>query len=232
MPARLLAIEAVPDLVERVHRALLDAIVDGSLAPMARLTQEDIARQLNVSRQPVLQALRQLKAEGLAVDAPGRGLLVAPLDGDWIVAVYQVRAALDVLAARLAAMQHAVIDRGLIDRGRTAARGRDVRRMIEADAAFHAAIYAASGNPLIEPSANVHWRHIRRAMGAVLQKSTLRLAVWDEHEAIAQAIGRGDADTAAGLMAGHAHRASEHMQLKLGGASTAPADVVVQGASR
>ncbi|WP_280154156.1 GntR family transcriptional regulator [Piscinibacter sp. XHJ-5] len=215
MPAHLVQLDSTPDLVERVHRALLDAIVEGSLAPGARLTQEDIARQLAVSRQPVLQALRLLKADGLVVDAPGRGLLVAPLDSAWIAGVYQVRAALDVLAVRLAAQQRAVLDPALIAQGRKAARGRDVRAMIEADAAFHDAIYAASGNPLIAQSAHVHWRHIRRAMGAVLQKSALRVTVWDEHEAIVEAIARGDADGATRLISGHDQRASDHMSRQL-----------------
>ena len=66
--------------------------------------------------------------------------------------------------------------------------------MIDADMAFHTAIYAASGNPLIAQSAHLHWQHMRRAMGAVLQSSGQREAVWDEHEAIAAAIAAGDAD--------------------------------------
>jgi DNA-binding GntR family transcriptional regulator len=126
-----------------------------------------------------------------------------------------VRAALDVLAARLAAAHRAVIDPALIARGRKAARSRDVPSMIEADVAFHQAIYAASRNPLIEQSAHVHWRHIRRAMGATLQKSALRETVWDEHEAIAAAIGRGDVDAAAALISGHARRASDHVSRRL-----------------
>jgi len=216
MPAQLVKLDTTPDLVERVYCALLDAIVDGSLPSGARLTQEEIAGQLAVSRQPVLQALRMLKSDGLVLDAPGRGVLVAPLDGAWIASVYEVRAALDVLAARLAAQRRASLDPGLIERGRKAARGRNVRALIDADVAFHNAVYAASGNPLIEQSAHVHWRHVRRAMGAVLQKSTLRTTVWDEHEAIAQAIGRGDAERAARLMSGHDQRASEHMSRELG----------------
>ena len=48
--------------------------------------------------------------------------------------------------------------------------------MIEADMAFHNAIYGASGNPLIEQSAHQHWRHLRRVMGAVLQQSRQREA--------------------------------------------------------
>src|SRR5512144_621236 len=118
MSAHLVKLPSVPDLVERVYRALLDAISDGSLAPGTRVTQEDLAERLAVSRQPVLQALRLLKKDGLVLDAPGRGLLVAPLDAAWIAHVYEVRGALDALAARRAAAQRAVLDRGLIERGR------------------------------------------------------------------------------------------------------------------
>src|SRR5690349_9520883 len=140
--AALVELPAQPGLVERVHRALLDAIGDGTLAPGARITQEDLAARLAVSRQPVLQALRLLKQEGLVRDAPGRGVLVAPLDAEHIADVYEVRAALDALAARLAAQRRAALDPKLIEHGRRAARGRDIHAMVEADEAFHRAIYA------------------------------------------------------------------------------------------
>jgi DNA-binding GntR family transcriptional regulator len=211
MNAPLLKLHVAPDLVDRVYQALLGAIADGSLAPGARLTQEEIAQQLDVSRQPVLQALRLLKQDGLVLDAPGRGVQVAPLDAPGIAAVYQVRGALDALAARLAAQQGRPLDAKLIERGRKASRGRNVQAMIEADAAFHNAVYAAAGNPLIPRSAHLHWAHIRRAMGAVLQASALRESVWDEHEAIAAAIAAGDADRAERLMREHDERASQHM---------------------
>src|SRR6478735_5758242 len=203
MVAQLLQLEASPDLAERVYRSLLDAISDGSLAPGQRITQEVIAQQLAVSRQPVLQALRLLKKDGLVQDAPGRGLQVAELDVDWMRQVYQVRGALDALAARLAAQQRCVLDPLLVDRGRAAARSGDVKAMIEADLAFHSAIYAAAGNPLIEQSAQVHWRHLRRVMGAVLQQAGQRDAVWDEHQAIAVAIAAGDAERSAQLIDEH-----------------------------
>src|ERR687884_149707 len=98
MAAQLLRLDAAPDLVDRVYGSLLAAISDGSLAPGERITQEDIAQQLAVSRQPVLQALRLLKKDGFVQDAPGRGVLVAPLDVAWMRSIYQVRGALDALA--------------------------------------------------------------------------------------------------------------------------------------
>ena len=215
MSIPLVQIPAAPDLVDQVYRALLDAISSGSLAPGERLTQEDIARRLNVSRQPVLQALRLLKKDGFVHDAPGRGVWVAPLDAEWMRKVYQVRGALDMLAARLAAEQRSRIDPKLIERGRRAARGRSVEAMLDADMAFHQAIYAASGNLLIAQSADLHWRHLRRAMGAVLQSATQRESLWDEHESIAQAITSGDADGAARLSNDHGAKASTNLSRRL-----------------
>jgi DNA-binding GntR family transcriptional regulator len=215
MPAQLLQLEAVPDLVDRVYRTLGDAICDGSLAPGQRITQEDIARQLAVSRQPVLQALRLLKKDGFVEDAAGRGLQVAPLDPAWIRQVYQVRGALDGLAARLAAQRRYRIDARLLRRGREAACGADVRAMIDADLGFHAALYAAAGNPLIAQSAQLHWRHLQRVMGAVLQQTRQREAVWDEHEQIAAAIAAGDADQAARLIEDHSLQAGENLAAQL-----------------
>jgi DNA-binding GntR family transcriptional regulator len=215
MAAHLVKIESAPDLVEQVYRSLLDAISDGSLAPGERITQEAIAEELAVSRQPVLQALRLLKKDGFLLDAPGRGLLVAPLDAEWIGQVYQVRGALDALAARLAAARRIRLDGKLIDAGRKAARGKNVKAMIDADIAFHNAIYAAAQNPLIEQSAHPHWRHLRRVMGAVLQQSKQREAVWDEHEAIAKAIAAGNGERAAQLIEQHSRRAGENLAARL-----------------
>jgi DNA-binding GntR family transcriptional regulator len=112
-------------------------------------------------------------------------------------------------------VRRATIDPKLIERGRKAARGRDIRAMIEADVAFHHAIYAASGNPLIEKSAEQHWMHLRRVMGAVLMQSRQRETIWDEHEAIAKAIARGDAERAARLVEQHGGQASENLSSRL-----------------
>jgi DNA-binding FadR family transcriptional regulator len=83
--------------------------------------------------------------------------------------------------------------------------------MIDADIAFHDLIYAASGNAHIAVTAGLHWRHIRRAMGAVLQEAGVRGAVWDEHEAILAAIGRGDADRAEQLARAHGEAAGRYL---------------------
>jgi len=204
------------DFVDTVYRVLLDAITDGSLAPGERITQEEIAEQLHVSRSPVLQALRLLKKDGLIEDAPGRGVQVAALDPEWVGRLYEVRGALDALAVRLAAEARRAIDPALIERGRKAVEGEDLRAIIDADLAFHNAIYAASGNPLIAESANRYWVHLRRVMGAVHRASTQRSSMWDEHQAIADAIAQGDAERAVLLTDLHIRRARTNVVRRLG----------------
>lgn len=202
-------IDSTPDLVERVHRQLLDAICSGELAPGARMTQEEIAASLGVSRQPVHHALRLLKNEGFVVDAGRRGLMVSSPDGRALEQLYQVRAVLDGLAARLAAQAGRRLDGALIDAGRRALKGKDVLQMIRADMQFHQAIYAAAGNPLIAESAGRYWQHIGRAMGVALGPQRMGAPVWDEHAAILEAINSGDATRAEALARGHGDAAGK-----------------------
>ncbi|MEK6318619.1 MAG: GntR family transcriptional regulator [Burkholderia gladioli] len=211
MPAKLVKIQARTDYVDEVYRVLLDAISEGSIAPGTRIVQEEIAEQLAVSRSPVLQAFRLLKKDGLVEDAPGRGLQVAPLDAERIGHLYELRGALDSLAARLAARKQVKLDKSLIANGRKLSKGNDIKAMIEADMAFHSAIYAASGNPLIVDNARLHWMLLRRVMGAVHQVVGQRKTVWDEHAAIAEAIAAGDEELAARLSVQHTEFASENL---------------------
>jgi len=214
MLTQLAKLPARTDFVEAVYKSLLDAISDGTLSSGTRITQEEIAEQMNVSRLPVLQALRMLKNDGFVEDAPGRGLQVSALNIEWIDKLYEIRGALDSLAAKLAAQKKAVIDPALIKKGRSTSEKNDVRAMIDADMAFHSAIYEASENPLIAKSAHLHWVHLRRVMGAVLQ-STQRSAIWDEHQAIADAIKAGDEKKAAELSELHAMKARKNLILRL-----------------
>ena len=164
MTPQLIKIKSAPNLVERVYVSRLDAISVGSMAPGVRVMQEDIAEQLAVSLQRVLQALRLLEKDGFVLNAPRRGVLVAPLDVNWLVHIYQVRSALDGLVARLAARTRCQKDAQLSSRGRAAARGTNIKTMMAADAAFQVAMYTASDNPLIAQSAQLQWQHIRRTM--------------------------------------------------------------------
>jgi DNA-binding GntR family transcriptional regulator len=202
-----------PDLCERIHDAVLDAICSGELKSGARITQEELASRFGVSRQPVLQAMMLLRREGFLVDAGRKGVCVAPLDVEQAKNLYYVRAALDGAAARLAAARYtpdlAYRGRLLLDVGRRAVAGGNIPSVIEADIDFHLFVYEASGNPLIAETAQPHWQHLRRVMAAVLSEDDLRVSVWDEHEAILRALEAGQVIEAEALCRNHTEQMAD-----------------------
>ena len=205
---RLVALAQSPALVEQTYRALLAAIVSGELAAGERYTQEGLAQQLGVSRQPILQALLLLRRQGLIKDEPGRrGIEVVALTGAFVQQLYSVRGALDALAARSAAHRPRPELRkpglALIAAGRAAASSGSVSAMVEADLDFHRFLYEASHNPLLTETAEVHWMHTRRAMAAYLRQVRSLRTVWSEHLAILDAVIRGDAQLAEQLAREH-----------------------------
>ena len=152
------ALRLSPDLIDQVHDALLAAVINGTLAPGERLTQESVAEKLGVSRQPVSHALQVLKTRGLLIEAGKRGLIVAPIDAKRIRDLYQVREPLEALAARLAAGR--VCDglltsadlkdaRNVLDTGCAIGSSANVSELVEADVAFHSVLHRLSGNPEI-----------------------------------------------------------------------------------
>lgn len=208
-----------PHLAEQAYTAILDAICSGRFAPGERLTQENLAATLDVSRQPVLQALLLLKRQGFVREHGRRGLVVAPLDPEFVARLYELRSALDALACRSAARRGAAeaARRGpdLVEAGRAAARSRSVAAMIAADMAFHLFLYELSGNPLIAETASLHWQHIRRVMGSYLQRVEAPESIWDEHAEILAAVATGDADRAEQLARRHAEDSATKVRAAL-----------------
>lgn len=211
------ALATRPDRVQEAHAALKQAILRGELSPCAPLAQEDLAARLGVSRQPVSHALILLKHEGLVTDRGRKGLMVAPIEPERVLALYQVRGALDGLAARLAAARNAPVAPllALLDRGARARDRGDLDDLVEADAALHQGIYEASGNAAIAEVAGGVWPHVLRSMRAVLNDPGYRARAWQEHAAIVAAIEAGDAARAEALAAGHAEQAGHSTYIRL-----------------
>jgi DNA-binding GntR family transcriptional regulator len=208
-----------PDLSERIHDALVEAICSGELKPGTRITQEELAARFGVSRQPVLQAMMLLRRAGFLVEAGRKGVCVAPLDPQQARNLYTVRAALDGAAARLAAERYtpevAKRGRALLAVGQRAAARGNVRAAIDADIDFHLFIYEASGNPLLAETAQPHWQHLRRVMATVLGEDDLRINVWDEHEGILRALEAGNGREAETLIRAHAEQAADMLAERL-----------------
>ncbi len=88
---------------DAAYRRLLDELRDGRLGPGDRLRETDLAARLGVSRTPVREAIRQLEADGLVVHVPRQGASVRSLDYAEVMELYEMRAMLEGMAARLAA---------------------------------------------------------------------------------------------------------------------------------
>jgi len=141
--------------VDAVAQDLRDRILAGDLPPGMRLREEELAGRYDVARHTIRAALRTLAAERLVAVEPHRGARVAALDGEALRALFELRAALEVEAARLLAER-----RGLDPWPREVAEAADAlqqactqdapRERIEAaHAALHHALVAAAASPRI-----------------------------------------------------------------------------------
>ena len=191
---------------EAVHR-LRDLIVQGELAPGARLNERVLCEKLGISRTPLREAIKLLAAEGLVDLLPNRGALVAALDTGRLAETLQVMGALEGLAGELAC-RHA-----------SEARIADIRRLHEKmlamhergdlagyfrhNQAIHQSIVEASGNPVL---ANLY-RQLNTSARRARYMANLSKERWDaavrEHEAILTALEARDVRTLKRLLRDH-----------------------------
>ena len=204
---------SVPSRTEQVYNSIRDSICDCTLEPGRHLVQEELAATLNVSRQPVQQAMLLLKNDGLVVERGGRGLYVASIDRTDMIHHYQIRMVLDALAARLVA-ERAAADMAFKARlrkegdailtvGAGAEKFGDAVEAVRHDVAFHSFIYEMSGNPLIGPTAEGHWLFLRRVMIGVLLHADRGSLVWAQHGDILDALVAGELERGAALATEH-----------------------------
>ncbi|MEO1198499.1 MAG: GntR family transcriptional regulator [Pseudomonadota bacterium] len=207
MEIALEALKQRKSLVDQTYEALLDAICAGAFAPGERLQQDDLAERLNVSRQPVNSAIAMLRAQGFVEETGRRGVVVAEVNEKLFEAIYQFRSAVEPLAVDLATSRMTEesirIGRDIIARGRALVAANDTSSVIGVDMEFHTLLYDLSGNPIVSNTMYLNWRHLQRAMGPVLQLPGASLLVWNEHEAIFDAMVAGQSDQAARLMRAH-----------------------------
>ncbi|MGA7481335.1 MAG: GntR family transcriptional regulator, partial [Bradyrhizobium sp.] len=210
-----------PNLTDQVYARLLEAIIDRTLLPGQRVTQNELADRLGVSRQPVSHALHLLHRQGLLAESGRRGFEVTQLDPERIRQLYEVRGAIDGLAARIAAKRVKTDTAGraqleaALRAGRTIDRTTPLARLVALDVDFHGAIYRLAGNPVIEETIAPQWPHMRRSMAAVLAELDYRQSAWSEHEAIASHILSGNAKAAATAAEAHAQDAGQMTEERL-----------------
>ena len=137
-------------LSDQVYAVLKKMIANYRFQPGARLNIESIARELEVSRTPVWEAVRRLEQEGLVENIPNRGVFMSSLTAEKALDLYAVREVLEGMAARLAATR---IDESSLEkmakfilRQREVIGKQDILAYSKLDFEFHAIVYDACGN--------------------------------------------------------------------------------------
>lgn len=192
---------------DAAYATLRDAILRGHLRPGDRLAEVQLAREFGVSRTPIREAIFRLEAEHFATRVVRRGLVVRTISEEQVLEVYTVRAAFDLLAARLAAEHATVPDRArlhwLNEQIQVAADRAERAHMIELNIQFHEALAEAAHNGMLLHFVREihHWvRRYEEATFSVPARAVVNIA---EHRAMIEAIDRGDSDAAGRLAAEH-----------------------------
>ncbi len=194
-------------LRSQVTEQLREAILGGALKPGERIVEVDLARRMGISRGPLREAIQRLREEGLVECVDGRGAFVKELSLSDIEELYQVRAVLEGLAARLATERLSAAEReqlrGQVPEMWEAARKGDVAALARLNRQFHGHLLQASGNSYLINSLSRLYGLQR--MVSVVQRRYLEdlPAMVAAHEAILDCVLGGDAEGAERLMRGH-----------------------------
>ncbi|NLJ84844.1 MAG: GntR family transcriptional regulator [Firmicutes bacterium] len=197
---------------ERIYQELKEAILSGEIAPSTVLSQNELARQYDVSRSPVRDALRLLEQEGLVQLVPKVGALVKADDFSDAVDVTEIRSVLEGHVVRRLAHSVTYEDvkelRDSLELVRGAVEAGDIEAFYHRERAHHDKLASMVRNKrlirvlegLVDPLCN-------RAYSAYVRSSPATAQVmYEEHMAILAAIEEGDGSRAEALMRKHIQR--------------------------
>jgi DNA-binding GntR family transcriptional regulator len=202
-------------LDDQVHDILLARIARRELCPGEHLVEAEIAEQMGVSRTPVRAALRTLIAEGLVEKRNNRGCIVAKHDLSDICRMFELREAVEGMAARLAALRgetaHVVAlwdDCEALERAQREGRPTEFARH---DLEFHRCVIRASDNPFIARVANAE-AVIARTFSDYPAPLSEPWLMEFAHRAVVEAIEARDPDAAEAAMRRHVREARERLE--------------------
>ena len=192
-----------------VYDVLRDAIWEGRIGCGDRIREEDVARNLGVSRTPVREALQRLQQRGLLVNRLGRGLVVAELGKREIVELYAMREILEGSAARFAAHHAGAPEIEIIERlqRELAAAPDDAPLLVKLNHRFHQAIYDAAHNQYLTQTLDALLDAMALLHAATFRVPSRRKESDEEHRRIVSAIKRHDPDRAETLAREHIRQA-------------------------
>lgn len=186
-------------LTEEAHRRIRTDIITGLIRPNVHLVANDLAQQLQISRTPIREALQLLASEGLVV-ATRRGFVVREHTSEEIRYIYEVRAALEEMAARLAAQRatdEQIAELEKLGAHTKAAAESPREAIVDLNDAFHEKIMVAAGNPRLQDINSRNSEHFFNYNIARLYSHDEAAQAIAEHELLLKAIKKRDEDEAA-----------------------------------
>jgi DNA-binding GntR family transcriptional regulator len=183
-----------------VYAAVRDAIVRAELPPGARLSENELAEQLGVSRTPIREALGRLRDDRLVVVVPQLGTFVSRISTQAVSDAHFIREALECAAVRPAAElagdeDIAGLEENLRSQERAAESG-DIDAWYLLDDAYHRALCDLSGHPAVWPVSERAKSHLNRLRRISLTLPDYMPEMIREHREVVDAVARHDADAA------------------------------------
>lgn len=207
-----------------VYEELRARILTGELAPGARLTVPSIARQLNVSRSPVRDAVLQLVREGLAIEEFNRGAVVFIPNTASLVSLYHARESLEGMAARLAAERatpEAITELERILGEHERIDPADFAAHIDLDAGFHRRVRDLAESPVLSRMLEEIQGQVIVAMRSTNLSGGMGRATAD-HRRILEALQQRSSDRAEFAARAHISRLREILERVEGEPGEAP----------
>ncbi|WP_152346110.1 GntR family transcriptional regulator [Brevibacterium sp. CFH 10365] len=190
---------------ESIFETVRMDILDGTIKPGTALKEVALAERFGVSRTPIREVLSRLEEASL-VSRKARGLEVAAIDTEKIVQVYDARILLEEEVAGQSAMERSIRDvfqlQALLERDRGLENPTD-RTLIRSNLEFHAAVWSAAHNPVLEDLLTRLTTHLVHAPQSTLSVGNRWAESLDEHEALIEAIEKRDSARARDIARAH-----------------------------
>lgn len=185
---------------EQVCEQIRSAILGGELKPGAKLTEQDLAAELEVSRTPIREAIRRLEVERLVTRTPFVGVTVAQLSPQEVIELLEIREVLEGLVARLATRNmdtlHLQRLKKAMQQLAASARKQDVPAYLDQALTFRRVLVECCGSASLSEHVLAIENRLRLTGSRTAMLPGRMEAAIEEHDKLLKAIERGDADGA------------------------------------
>jgi len=189
-----------PLSAEQVCERIRAAILSGALKPGSKLTEQDLAAELEVSRTPIREAIRQLEVERLVTRTPFVGVTVTQLSPQEVIELLDIREVLEGLVARLATQNmdslHLQRLKKSLQQLAASARKGDVGAYLDQALAFRRLLVECCGSATLSEHVMAIENRLRLTGSRTAVLPGRMEAAIEEHEKLMDAVARGDAEGA------------------------------------